>query len=167
MRVADPEAMAVQSLESFDLTVLYAQIFVSRPTEGGYPLWTDAHVAQGFAWREICVAFGIPDHDGECRIEVSRGTPPPLAEDCLRAIEVPFLVPPTGVEVGGLAGWRIIGVPAGPHQIRFDLRPGGADLAYRIGLVLIPGAPRRFAILRRDGEMTTDEVLTTEAEEAR
>ena len=160
--------MAVQSLESFDLTVLYTQIFVSRPGRGGYPLWTDAHVAQGFAWREVCVAFGIPDHDGECRIEVALGTPPPLAGDCLRAIEVPFLVPPAGIEVGGLAGWRVVPVPAGPHQIRFDLRPGDTvGLAYRIGLVLTPGAPRRFAILRRDGEMTAQDVLTTEAEEAR
>lgn len=157
----------MRSLESFDLAVLYAQVFVSRPGQGGYPLWTDAHVAQGFAWREPCVAFGIPDHDGECRIEVALGAPPPLAGDCLRAIEVPFLVPPAGVEVGGLAGWRVVPVPAGPHQLRFDLRPGGAGRAYRVGLVLTPAAPRRFAILRRDGEMTAGEVLTTEAEEAR
>ena len=159
--------MALQTLVSFDLAILYAQIFVSRPAGGGYPLWTDAHVAQGFAWRDVCVAFGVPDHDGESRIDVSRGAPPPLAADCLRAIEVPFLVPPSGVEVGGLAGWRIAAVPPGPHQLRFELRPGGPGRGYRIGLVLMPAAPRRFVILRRDGEMTATEVLTTEAEAAR
>jgi len=159
--------MTLHFLERFDLTVLYGQIFVSRPGEGGYPLWTQAHVDQGFAWRAVCVAFGIPDHDGECRIEIGRGEPPPLAEDCRRAIEVPYLVPPTGVEVGGLAGWRIVAMPPGPHQLRFELMPGGAALGFRVRLVLMPGAPRRFAILRRDGEMTTDTVLTTEAELAR
>jgi hypothetical protein len=159
--------MTLLILDRFDLTVLYGQIFVSRPGEGGYPLWTQAHVDQGFAWREACVAFGIPDHDGDCRVEVGRGPPPPLEGDCLRAIEVPYLVPPGGVEVGGLAGQRVVAMPPGPHQIRFDLSPEAAGPGLRVRLLLTPGAPRRFAILRRDAEMTTDTVLTTTAEEAR
>jgi hypothetical protein len=151
----------------FEFQLLYGQIFVHRPGEGGFPLWTDDHVAQGFAWRPPCVAFGIPDHDGESEVTVALGTPPPLAADCTRAIETPFEVPAAGAEIGGLAGSRVLPIPPGPCQIRFDLRPRPDGQGYAIGLVFMPGAPRRFAILRRDAEMASDAVLTTEAEEAR
>lgn len=155
-------------LVRFGFQVLYGQIFVHRPGEGGFPLWTDAHVAQGFAWRPPCIAFGIPDHDGESVVSVTLGAePPPLAPDCTRAVEAPFAVPPAGIEVGGLAGSRVVAAPPGPCQLRFDLRPRGAGQGFLIGLAVMPGAARRFAILRRDGEMTADAVLETSAEEAR
>jgi len=48
----------------FDLLVVCGQIRVHRPG-GGFPPWTGTPLAQGFAWRGACTAFGIPDHDRE------------------------------------------------------------------------------------------------------
>lgn len=36
-------------------------------------IWSDEHVAQGFAWNDNVVSFGIPDHDGGCLVELYAG----------------------------------------------------------------------------------------------
>ncbi|MEP7453376.1 competence protein ComJ [Phyllobacterium sp. SB3] len=58
-------------ITEFAVTVVYTQIVVFDP---GIPQteleWSEDHVAQGFTWMPGNVAFGAPDHDGSCLLQV-------------------------------------------------------------------------------------------------
>jgi hypothetical protein len=59
-------------LAEFDLAVDYGQIFAFRPSVARpVVVWTDEHVAQGFAWSPSAMGFGVPDHDGESLVQVN------------------------------------------------------------------------------------------------
>ena len=62
----------VMVLAEFDLAIDYGQIFVFGPSVvRPVVVWTDEHVAQGFAWSPSAVSFGVPDHDGESLVKVN------------------------------------------------------------------------------------------------
>jgi hypothetical protein len=61
-------------LADFPVTIDYTQVLVQAEDRAAHGLlWTDDHVVQGFAWSQGHVSFDVPDHDGECRIEVDLG----------------------------------------------------------------------------------------------
>ena len=159
-------------IASFEATVQYAQINIFRPQEPDTNLWSDEHVAQGFAWREGSVSFGVPDHDGPVWIEVERkDAADPLSGDTMRAIEVPFTVYSDGVVYASLIDDLAIPVPFGAYRLRFEIRPGfthdETDFALLIVLTFIPDATPDFAILRGDTEVTAQHVLLKTATPAR
>ena len=121
----------------YDATILYGQIAVHDPDEpDAAERWTDADVARGYVWRPGHVDFGVPDCDGECRIEVglfddADGNP----ADAERGIEVPFEVGEGGVAVSTIIETVPVAVPPGAHVLRFTLLPhvdGAGDGAWRI-----------------------------------
>lgn len=153
------------------LQILYGQLAVYRPELAQLNLWTDDHVAQGFAWREGNVSFGIPDHDGPSLVEVDfRDTRPSLAPDCLRAVEVPLRVGGQGAVLATVTDEMGLSMAAGLYTIRFELMPGfkkdATDYAYRIRLTFIADRQADFAILKGDHELTARAVLTRDAEPA-
>lgn len=159
-------------ISEFKATIPYAQVNIFRPEELDANLWNDDHVAQGFAWREGSVSFGVPDHDGPVRIEVDViDAAPRLEKTSLRAVEVPFEVFGDGVLAASLIDDVEIPVPAGLYRLRFELRPGferdGETYAYLAVISFIRDDAPGFAILRGDAEITAASVLTTTADPAR
>lgn len=153
------------------LSVDYGQILVHHE---GHPnpgrLWTDAHVAQGFAWAEGAVSFGVPDHDGLCRLRVSLADAVSMDPQALWAVQVPFDV--TGsLKVGTLFESERLDVPPGRHALLFVALPGAgnageAEEAYLLQLVFVRDAAPTFRILKQGGDLTTHEVLRTDSEPA-
>ncbi|MER2533530.1 MAG: competence protein ComJ [Rhizobiaceae bacterium] len=153
------------------LQILYGQLAVYRPELAQLNLWTDDHVAQGFAWREGNVSFGVPDHDGPSLIAVDfRGSRPPLAPDCIRAVEVPLRVGDQGVLLATVLDEMRLSMTAGLYAVRFELLPGfeqdAVTYANRIRLTFVPDGQADFAILRGDDELTARAVITHDAEPA-
>lgn len=150
----------------FAVLVLYTQLHVATPTGTAVALqWTDDEVAQGFAWDEEIVAFGLPDHDGECLVHVD--TSPAtraiaVAKDALWAVAVPFTVVEPVVSIGSIVAERQIAVPPGRYQLVFQARPAEAGYAYRLHVTFSLSAEPAFAILKQ-GELDSGQVLRRRA----
>lgn len=152
----------------FDLTVLYNQISVCSTSQIAFPLWSDDHVAQGFAWRHGHVSFGIPDHDGNCmvQVEMTNGLPQDR-EKAERIILVPMQVDTDGATLATVMDVYSLQIDAGIYQLYFLLFPSERkDSAFRIWIGFEEMPNPTFNILRKSGEMTTDKVLTTSSEPA-
>ena len=161
--------MAVLSEASIEICVLYGQVHACRP---GHPspgsLWTDAHVAQGFAWRPEAASFAVQDHDGDCILTaaVAKGEPQ-VPENAISCVSVPYDVTEGGVEFGGIAATARLAVPNGPYALTFAIMPGGARHALSLGMTLTRrSGPPAFGILRAGGIVTAARVGATRAEEA-
>lgn len=153
------------------LQILYGQLAVYRPELARLNLWTDDHVAQGFAWREGNVSFGIPDHDGPSLVEVDfRDDRFPLAPDCIRAVEVPLRVGAEGAVLATVMDEMRLSIAAGTYAVRFELLPGmekdAVPYGHRIRLTFVPDSHADFAILKGDDELTARAVITRDAEPA-
>jgi len=162
----------------FSVSIDYTQISVCDGQDTTFSQWSDEHVAQGFVWRENHVSFGVPDHDGLCLVETQLVTAfPPLTEDVLRAIATP-LSAPHGITIATIMqDYPIADLPGTDYEVQFRLIEGGAieksrlfdeaqleeNYAYLLQFLFRPGRSDHFEILRKSGEMTTDRVLTKEA----
>lgn len=153
-------------LATFNVTVLYAQILVfapSTPLPG--LLWTDEHVAQGFAWSEGSVSFGIPDHDGDCLVRISLSPRYVLPENALWAVKVPFTVSHAAVQAGSILSDIRVDIPNGTYELFFTALPNqDPDMAFTLSFDFVASPDPDFAILKRGGELETDKVLTRDAE---
>ncbi|MBP1853432.1 competence protein ComJ [Rhizobium halophytocola] len=156
-------------IAEFPLTVLYTQVVVhlaDLPRPG--LLWDDEHVAQGFAWSEGIVSFGVPDHDGECLVMVDSAQAVEVASSAYWAIQVPFVVDAKPLKVGTIGAMRDIRVPTGQYNLVFQALPGDAakDQAFTLALTFVESDAPDFAILRQGDELETDQVLRRDAEHA-
>ncbi len=153
-------------LADFPVTIDYAQVLVQ--TEGRAAqglLWTDDHVAQGFAWSQGHVSFGVPDHDGECRIEVDLAQGDALDPHALWAVQTPFLV--TGpVQIGAIFDLRSVAIPIGNYTLTYQALTGDGDYTYVLRLTFSRSDAPDFRILKRGGDITADTVLRRDAEPA-
>ena len=153
------------------VTITHSQISVFDDGEPDFNFWTDDHVAQGFSWREGHVSFGVPDHDGGCIVETQLvDFIPPLDDEVLRAIRVPFSAS-GDVFIATIVDEYRSDIPKGDYLIEFRLKPGNLkddrhDHTYRIDIFFQPDVSKEFSILRRSDEMTSDRVLTTTAKPA-
>lgn len=157
-------------IDSFDVFVSYTQILVhlaGHQTPG--LLWTDDHVAQGFAWSQGIASFGVPDHDGEVRLNIRQVAAVAVQDAAIWAVQVPFAVTEP-LMIGTVFDMRPVTVPNGVYALVFEALPGDAEkeLAYVLDLSFVPmdDAPG-FAILKQGGELTTDTVLQQTADLAR
>ncbi len=86
-------------LADFPVVINYTQVLVRSGEEAPAGLlWTDAHVDQGFAWSEGLVSFGVPDHDGNARMEVELVAPDAPLPDEVAAGREPLRI------IGAIAG---------------------------------------------------------------
>jgi len=156
-------------LADFPVVINYTQVLVRSGEEAPAGLlWTDAHVDQGFAWSEGLVSFGVPDHDGNARMEVELVAPDaPLPDPgALWAVQVPFEVAGP-VEIGSILELRNIAVPAGRYDLVFQAFEGAGDDAYVLRVTFAPNADPGFRILRPGGDVVTTTVLREDAEALR
>jgi len=157
----------------FSVSIDYSQISVCDEKDSIFSQWNENHVAQGFVWRENHVSFGIPDHDGLCLVETCLVTDfLPIRDDVIRAIEVP-LSAPYGIRIATITeDYPIEELASGDYGLQFRLIKStsiekspefGDDYAYLLQFLFRRGKSQYFKILRSSGEMTTDKVLTKEA----
>jgi hypothetical protein len=160
------------TLSESEICVSYGQVAVFDADDPNFNLWSDDHVAQGFAWRQGCACFGVPDHDGACLVHVGAAERMPGASPgSTRAIVVPYRVVGGRIGVGSIGDEVCVRLPPGPYDVMFELEPNhirnGREYAFLITLIFAVSNEARFAILKRDAEMTTDVVLTRDADAAR
>jgi hypothetical protein len=152
-------------IKEFSLTVLYTQVLVhlsTHPSPG--LLWSDEHVAQGFAWSTGIVGFGMPDHDGECLIRVMQTKDAVISDATLWAVQVPFEVSAL-LEIGTAVDFtHRVEVPFGTYALVFEALPGGDEHAYTVNLRFVATDTPEFAILKRGDALETDEVLIRNAD---
>lgn len=153
-----------EMIDNFSLFIDYTQILVhvaSHPSPG--LLWTDDHVAQGFAWSEGIVSFGVPDHDNECLINVMRVDTSELATNAIWALQVPFRVSEP-LQIGTIFDTRSVNIQPGQYNIIFEALPGKDDIDFIINLKFLENDTPDFAILKRGGEISTDIILRQHAD---
>ncbi len=150
--------------DRFSIFVSYTQILVhlaSHPKPG--LLWTDEHVAQGFAWADGVVSFGVPDHDGPCLIEVQPFDTGSLEAGALWAVQVPFKVTET-LMIGSVFDMHPVNIPVGQYNLVFEALAGRDDHAFVFNLKFARTERPGFAILKQGDALTTDVVLRKLAE---
>jgi len=157
----------------FSVLINYAQISVCDKKDSRFSQWREEHVAQGFVWRKKHVSFGVPDHDGLCLVETQLVTDfLPIKDDVIRAIEVP-LSAPYGVTIATIMeDFPVDELASGDYGLQFRLIKSTSiektpefedDYAYILQFLFRRGKSENFKILKSSGEMTTDKVLTKEA----
>ena len=151
------------------IEVSYAQVAVFDPQlPRPFNDWTNAHVAQGFAWRPGSVSFGTLEVAGALATEVFRTKPfdetASLAE---RTILVPFSVSAHGsVEISSIDGGALAKIAPGEYELIFEHgwdseRRMWANFYFRPAVG--PVVPR---IIRADAELRPPAVLLMTANPA-
>lgn len=151
-------------LADFPIGIDYTQVLVvtaSHPRPG--LLWTDDHVAQGFAWSEGLASFGVPDHDGLCRLQLEAAEAIALAPDAISAVQVPFTIV-EAIELGSVFERRKAELPLGAYALIFQILPGDDTAAFILRLTFVPAENPDFAILKPGGDITATTVLRRDAE---
>lgn len=149
-------------MSNFVLEVSYGQLalFDSRLPQP-FNDWSDAHVRQGFSWRNGSVSFATLEANGT--IEVNVGGPArPSAELAApeRSIRVPFTVPVHGeLELATVSGSIPLQLAGGEYAVTFrhGRSPDGKMWAH---IELEPVARAiKAAILRADASLCPPAVL--------
>ena len=151
-------------LADFVVSIDHGQVVVHGEGEPGAGLlWTDEHVAQGFAWSEKLLTLGVPDHDGECRIQVELVPEATVSAQALWAVQMPLEVTQP-LHVGALFERHRVGVPNGRYALLYQALPGTQGEAYVLRLSLAATPQPAFRILRTGGDVTADAVLRRDAQ---
>jgi hypothetical protein len=131
-------------------------------------LWDDGHVAQGFAWSDGIVSFGVPDHDRQCLVRVETSKTLSVEAAALWALQTPFSVDASPLKIGTIGNMRNVDVPAGKYDLIFHALPGEAvgNYAFLLKLSFVPTETPDFRILKQGDELTTDHVLRRDAQRA-
>lgn len=157
-------------IAAFLLTLLYSQVTVAVPGRARGLLWTDDHVAQGFAWSPGFVSFGVPDHDGHVKVVIQRSSAFQATAQTLWAVQTPFDVDDSCLEVGTIGSEQSVSIAAGRYNLIFEARPPGpgssGDVAYIVYLHFIETPAPSFAILKQGDVLQTDRILSTWADPA-
>ncbi|MDB4975928.1 MAG: competence protein [Myxococcaceae bacterium] len=107
-------------MASFDLQVTQRQIAVfAAQLDCPFSEWNGRHVAQGFAWRPLSVAFRTFD-DGPLTVTATRTRSADLPSGS-RIIRVPFEVPKNGqLKVASGLSFKELHLPAGSYDLTFE-----------------------------------------------
>lgn len=129
------------------LSLSYGQLCVFDPAlEAPLNDWTDAHVNQGFSWRNGSVSFATADEQASAAVTVTCSDAAPDLGGAETAIRVPFEVPTSGtVEIGGVFTGVEASLPPG-HYALFFLSPRNEAEPFQ--LVFVPAAETEPAVLR-------------------
>ncbi|WP_137136880.1 competence protein ComJ [Rhizobium sp. FKY42] len=154
-------------IAEFPITILYTQIVVHLPNipRPGL-LWDDDHVAQGFAWSEGIVSFGVPDHDGQCLIKVDVLDTIDISDSAYWVVQTPFEVASSPIKIGTIGNMKDIDVPAGSFNLVFEALPGEAegDYTFSLNLKFIRTDKPEFKILKAGDELSTNKILRRDAQ---
>lgn len=154
----------------YRIDVAYKQIAIFRESEEDpFPLWTDSHVRQGFAWRPGVAAFSTL-RDGIHVVEIaSAETEDAIEPEVIRAIEVPFDLSgnqhASSLEVASIADSASFPMPSSNYTLRFEIRGSPQEHKIRFTFIARKGNPR-FSVPRIDADLEIIGELVTTAEPA-
>jgi hypothetical protein len=154
-------------IAEFNVTVTHAQVFVFERPPKAYE-WTDDHVAQGFLFSPGDVSFGVPDHDGVCRIQIYSNEKFVPDDLCLWAVQVPFQVSGDYIRVGTVPETREVHIDRDNYNLTFSVYGGhviGDDCAFLLKLFFSNDTGPSFDIIKKGIGITTDRVLRVDADE--
>ncbi len=146
------------------LFVTYSQVAVFMASlDNPFNDWTQQHVNQGFAWRPGSVSFRTLIESGRIDAELFVDEEPPLSDDAIRIIEVPFDVPIDGkVEIASMSDSICTDLPPGRYSLRYESLAPISDLSAHMRLYFTKNEASEFRIIRADtGLSIRDELLTT------
>lgn len=151
------------------LAVSYTQVCIFDPTfDLPFNDWTDAHVAQGFAWRAGSVSFGTLISNGRIELEVRITTSGfRLDENAIRAIAVPFLVPQSGeAEIASIGDSEVVEIPPGEYGLIFEHGLIEGDSMWARFTFIPKGELDLPQILKADEELTVTAAFVMDAKPA-
>lgn len=155
----------------FLVTILYSQISIYDDPAPDFPKWTEEHVAQGFAWRPGHVSFGVPDHNGQCRVIIKTADKfDELKDKDFRVIRVPIELT-SSAWLATVIDEHAIPLETGTYAIEYRLSAGQPNLKenpymFEINITFKKDENPSFKIVRNGGEMISTEIITTTAEPA-
>jgi hypothetical protein len=150
----------------FPIMVSYSQVAVfDHSLERPFNEWTDKHVAQGFAWRPGSVAFRTIKESGLHFVMVDvAANEAELAPDVVRAIDVPFEVPPDGaVEIGSISDSSSFELPPGIYQMRFECYGSANSANPRVRFLFCRDDNPVFRLVRADSDLHPSKDLVLNA----
>ncbi len=134
----------MQPVERYEFDVFYRQFAVHRTGDDApFPMWTDAHVQQAFAWRPESVGFGTLV-DGPHAVEV-RVVSEEESVNAVRIIDVPFDAPERDtVLIEAIFGSDLrLAIPPGAYTLRAKfVAPAGDKARVRLTFTARSGAGR-------------------------
>lgn len=150
-------------MEEFDVTIDYSQIEVFELQSNIALDWNDDHVAQGFRAGTKQIAFGVPDHDGECIVQIqTAGVTEESFEGSERLIRLPFSSSNAGVGIRTVTEQLPVRLPGGDYDVYFGLWPttdeeGDDAFRIKIGFARQSGAAPK--VYRASREMSASPTL--------
>ncbi|MCG3132764.1 MAG: hypothetical protein FLDDKLPJ_03630 [Phycisphaerae bacterium] len=108
-------------LASMDILVSYSSIVIADTSlDRMFNDWSDAHVRQGFSWRQGSVSFGTFDSiDMLLEVQIVADWKP--RDDALRIIQVPFAVNGSGtLLIDSLGMEHYVSVPVGEYCLIYE-----------------------------------------------
>jgi hypothetical protein len=147
-------------ITSSTLFVLYSQIAVFDPNlQKPFNEWTSEHSRQGFSWRPLSVSFAMLIDSGNMHIDIVSNTIVEIAEDTVRAIQVPFDVQDSGViEIATITESMRVELPPGKYALIFETCESKCTFTF------IPQQDVHTEILRADSEITRTTDFLMDAE---
>ena len=143
-------------MTDLQIQISYATLAVFDPElRDPFNDWTQAQAAQGFAWRDGSVSFRTLIESGPLNVLVTvNGTRTAIRSDSVRAIQVPFRVPSSGiVEIGSISGGTTLKIPSGPYALICEI--GSTSDGAPFGrLQFVPDKSAGAAVLRADPELS-------------
>jgi hypothetical protein len=132
--------------------VSYSQIALfNRGFERPFNDWSEAHVKQGFSWRDGSVSFKTLIESGPVAVIFSIETEFSPGPDSVRAISVPFHCNDKyGVEIATITEARAEAISPGFYQLVFETGFDGANSWCRLTAILEGDAEPRVLVADRD-----------------
>lgn len=151
----------------FRLHISYSQIAVfCAGLQAPFSDWTQGHVDQGFAWRPESVSFKCLSETGEVVVSVTIKDQLVLRPDTIRAIQVPFIVPPSNqIEIASITDGAKTEISQGAYLLIFETGISSAGIMW-CDFSFIESKESSFAILRVDNELHPSAKLVLTAEPA-
>jgi hypothetical protein len=142
-----------RELAQSEIDISYLQVAVFQAgLEAPYNEWQQVHTDQGFSWRPESVSFRALE-DGKATTNVKIVEELSLRPEALRAIMVPFTVPPSGlIEIGSVIETQTTEIEPGSYNLVYQT---GFDEQGRMWCEFDFSEAREptFAILRADEEL--------------
>ena len=159
--------MTVIALVKIDIS--YSQFVVFRSAiQEPFNEWSEKHVAQGFSWRPGCVSFRTLVEFGVHSLEIAVVERfEALEPEIIRAIEVPFEVSSEGdIEIASISDSVQLTLPSGNYCLRCEFLGDSGEGGQSVRLVFARDEAPRFALVKIDAQLSSNEVLLTNAKAA-
>lgn len=147
----------------------HSQIAVFDPCiDNPFNAWKQAHVNQGFSWRNHSVSFKTLIETGAHTVRIERGEiDEEIYESSKRTIRVPFEVKTGFVEIGGVLGSETVAMPPGLYMLEaLFFEPINEANASTLLRFVATDDRTEFLVVKADDALDVPQELEIEAQAA-